>query len=491
MATIRQKTDINRQTTGAIVRPTPSARPCGQSRNIVLTDNSQDSDPPEDKGAENSRYAKDGRAVPFGRLSRFARFGGMAAGVAGGMFFDGVQQLATGKRPKLNDLLMTPTNMLKVTNQLANMRGAAMKLGQMLSMDTGDFLPRELTDILGQLRSNAQHMPRRQLDAQLLKYWGEDWQDNFAEFSYRPLAAASIGQVHRATTKAGDDLAIKVQYPGVSGSIDSDVNNVASLLRVTNLVPQELDIKPLLEEAKRQLHEEADYQREAKYLARFAQLLDGDKDYQVPQLHAPLTTDCILAMTYIESVSIEQVERASQEVRDRLATLLLELLMRELFEFKLMQTDPNFANYRYNAVEDRLVLLDFGATQEIREQTMLDYRTIMRAVLTGDEAAGVQAATDIGFIASGMKPHHQKAVLDITKVAMEPLQKDEPFDFSDTHITQRLSDMGMELATERDLWHLPPVDTLFIQRKFSGVYLLASRLKAKVNVRAIIAKYLV
>jgi predicted unusual protein kinase regulating ubiquinone biosynthesis (AarF/ABC1/UbiB family) len=178
-------------------------------------------------------------------------------------------------------------------------------------------------------------------------------------------------------------------------------------------------------------------------------------------------------------------------VRDRLATLLLELLMRELFEFRLMQTDPNFANYRFNAVDNRLVLLDFGATQEIREQTMLDYRTIMRAVLTGDEAAGVQAATDIGFIASGMKPHHQKAVLEMTKVAMEPLQKDEPFDFSNTQITQRLSDMGMEFAADREVWHLPPVDTLFIQRKFSGVYLLASRLKAKVNVRAIIAKYLV
>ncbi len=437
------------------------------------------------------KYAKDGRPVPFGRLSRFARFGGMAAGVAGGMFFDGVQQLATGKRPSLNDLLMTPANMLKVTNQLANMRGAAMKLGQMLSMDTGDFLPRELSDILGQLRSDAQHMPSRQLEAQLEKGWGADWRSNFSEFGDKPIAAASIGQVHRATTIAGDDLAIKVQYPGVRGSVDSDVNNVASLLRVTNLVPQELDIKPLLQEAKRQLHEEADYQREAGYLARFGDLLAGDPDYQVPRLYAALTTDSILAMSYIESVPIEQVERASQKVRDRLATLLLELLMRELFEFRLMQTDPNFANYRFNAVDDRLVLLDFGATQEIREQTMEDYRTIMRAVLTGDEAAGVQAATDIGFIASDMKPKHQKAILEMTKVAMEPLQYDEPFDFSNTQITQRLSDMGMELATERELWHLPPVDTLFIQRKFSGVYLLASRLKAKVNVRAIIAKYVV
>jgi len=159
----------------------------------------------------------------------------------------GAKQLASGQRPKLSDLVLTPRTAKKLTQQLSEMRGAAMKIGQMISMDSGDFLPDEFADILAKLRSDAQHMPRAQLHGVLTDEWGADWRVQFKSFQEQPMAAASIGQVQRAELRSGERLAIKVQYPGVRSSIDSDVNNVAGLLKMSGIVPAALDVKPLIE----------------------------------------------------------------------------------------------------------------------------------------------------------------------------------------------------------------------------------------------------
>ena len=210
-------------------------------------------------------------SVPRNRMSRFARLGGMAGGIAGGMIAEGLRQLSRGNLPSPADLVLTPANARRVAEQLASLRGAAMKLGQLLSMDSGALLPPELAQILARLRADARPMPMSQLVGALVRTWGSDWEKGFRRFSFTPLAAASIGQVHAAVTGDGRHLALKVQYPGIRESIDSDVDNVATLLRVTRLLPRELEISPLLEEAKRQLHEEADYFAERGTVARIGQ----------------------------------------------------------------------------------------------------------------------------------------------------------------------------------------------------------------------------
>lgn len=286
--------------------------------------------------------------VPSSRLGRLARLGSMVGGVAGNMLLAGARELAQGKRPKLSNLLLTPTNVQRITQQLAQMRGAAMKVGQLISMDAGDLLPPELATILARLRSDAHAMPQRQVQAVLSVNWGAKWQQRFEPFDFTPIAAASIGQVHRARTRDGRDLAIKIQYPGVQKSISGDVDNVAALLRLSGVLPKTLDVAPLLQEAKRQLREEADYQVEGTHLQRFGDLLADAPQFVVPALHSDLTTRQVLAMSYVEAVPIESMTSAPQPERDRIVRLLVELLFRELFDFGLMQTDPNFANYRYN-----------------------------------------------------------------------------------------------------------------------------------------------
>ena len=438
--------------------------------------------PPKTRTAARST----GQAVPSGRIARFAGFSSMAGGIAGTMLVDGAKQWAQGKRPSVGDLLLTPANARKIADKLATMRGAAMKLGQLMSMDTGDFLPPELADIMGRLRADAQHMPQGQLRNVLNQNWGRGWEKRFASFDFKPIAAASIGQVHRARTTDGRDLAIKVQYPGVRQSIDSDVDNVAALIKLTGLLPAGIEIDQMLTEAKAQLHEEADYAREAAHLARFGELLADNPDFRVPGFHADFTTADILAMDFIDSIAVEDTAEMAQDTRDRIVCLLVELLLRELFEFQLMQTDPNFANYRFDPSTGKIVLLDFGATRAVGDRVAEAYRTLLRGGMERDMAQMRAGGLALGMLHPDAPESHKVAVLGMFDTAFEPLRLDGPFDFTSNEMTMELRDEGMAFAKERTFWQIPPVDTLFIQRKIGGVFLLGSRLKANTNVSRLI-----
>ena len=427
-------------------------------------------------------------AVPSGRLARLAKLGGLAGGIAGNVALQGLRQFASGQRPTLSDLLLTPTNAIKLTNQLSQLRGAAMKVGQLISMDAGEMLPPELAEILARLRLDAHPMPPAQLKSVLTANWGMDWLQRFQSFEMRPIAAASIGQVHRARTRDGRDLAIKVQYPGVRESIDSDVTNVATLIRLSGLLPNGLDLAPLLAEARRQLKEEADYVREGAHLGRFSALLAGEKDYRVPDLHTDLTTPNVLAMSYVESAPIESLAHAAQADRDRAVRLLMRLMFRELFEFGLMQTDPNFGNYRYCHSTGSVVLLDFGATRAFDPDIASCCMALIDAGIAGDRNALCAQAVQLGLLPRSVAFKHRDAILDMIQMVLEPLNLSGPFDFAASDLVTRLRDAGMEMNADRDFWHVPPMDLLFLQRKFGGMYLLASRLKARVNVLALLAE---
>ena len=430
------------------------------------------------------------RAIPSSRAARLGAFGRLAGGVASGMLGEGARRLARGERPRMRDLVLTPGNVGRLADRLSHLRGAAMKLGQMISMDAGDLLPPELAAILAQLRSQAHRMPPEQLRRVLDSEWGPDWRRRFARFNATPIAAASIGQVHRATLPDGRELAIKVQYPGVRESIDSDVDNVATLLRVSGVLPRELDLAPLLTEAKRQLHEEADYEREAAQMTRFADWLDGHADYVVPRPLPELTTARVLAMDFIDGIPIEALADAPQEQRDAAMRDLMALVLREMFEFGAMQTDPNFANYRFQPDAGRLVLLDFGAARDVDPATAQGYRSLLSAGLSGDRDAVREAARAAGFLGEAAVARHRPLVDRMIGIVVTEMNRPGPFDFGDRGFVEVLREQGMEMAADRSTWHIPPVETLFVQRKVSGTALLAARLEARVDVRQLVRPYL-
>jgi len=428
--------------------------------------------------------------VPRNRLARLAHLGSLAGSVAGGMLAEGLRQVARGNMPRPSDLVLTPSNARRVADKLSELRGAAMKVGQLLSMDAGDLLPPELAAILARLRADARPMPMSQVVKTMEQTFGQGWEKTFHRFSFTPMAAASIGQVHAAITHGDRHLALKIQYPGIRQSIDSDVNNVATLLRISRLVPEEMALEPLLQEAKRQLHEEADYLREARHLQRFAMLLEDAPEFRVPGVDENLTRENVLAMDLLVGEPIESVTDATQTTRDRVVGLLLGLLFRELFEFGMIQTDPNFANFLYNAQTGQLGLLDFGATRRYSSTVAEAYRGLLAAALRDDRAAMSENAGTIGYFKEHIHARQRAAVMELFVLATEPARTRGRFDFGASDLAVRIRDAGMALSFDQGYWHTPPADAVFLHRKLGGLYLLAARLRAKVDVRAILEPHL-
>ncbi|MEZ5572846.1 MAG: AarF/ABC1/UbiB kinase family protein [Halioglobus sp.] len=440
---------------------------------------------------KNSGKDDDGsRAIPTSRTGRLARMAKMAGGVAGGMLAEGSRQLRAGKLPKARDMLLTPGNARRVTEQLATMRGAAMKVGQILSMDTGELLPRELTNILARLRDDARQMPAEQLQRAMREAYGAHWESLFYGFDAKPLAAASIGQVHRTISPDGRDIVLKVQYPGVADSIDSDVDNIASLLRISGLLPPGLDIQPLLDDAKQQLHEEADYRKEAEFLQTFGKLLRKDKRFVLPEVLPELTHRNVLAMTYVSGSPIETIIDLPQAERDRVMSALLELMLLEIFELHMVQTDPNFANYQYRRATGEIVLLDFGATRRFKTSFVNNYKKMARAAIAGDEDKLAAAAERLGYAVGDSSSEYRSLLLRLLIIALEPLRTDAPYDFVRSDMARNMSKLAEEVSSYREFWQVPPSDVMYFHRKLGGMFLLASRLKTKVNVHQLAQRWL-
>ncbi|MGE5794479.1 MAG: ABC1 kinase family protein [Bacteroidota bacterium] len=429
-------------------------------------------------------------SVPATRLGRLLGLG-LAAGelVLGGVA-EGVRRLAEGERLGGGDMLLAGPNVRRLAQRLARLRGAAMKLGQLLSLEGEGLLPREAAAALAVLQAGAEPMPAVQLHRVLGREYGKGWAGRFARFDEAPLAAASIGEVHRARTRDGRELALKIQYPGVARSIDADVDNVAALLRLLDVLPPGASVDALAAEAKRQLHQEADYLAEARFLARYRQLVADEPQLLVPRVHGDLTTARILAMDYVAGAPLEALAGAPQAVRDSVGRLLERLVFRELFEFGVMQTDPNFANYLWDAGTQRVGLLDFGATVEFTPAFVARYRAITRAIVQGDRGAIGRHAAAIGYLAADATEAEARAAVEVIMLVCEPLRHHGRYDFAASDLSARVSERGFELAFRQGLLRTPPAETMFLHRKLVGAFLLLARIGARVDVRSLAAPFL-
>lgn len=431
-----------------------------------------------------------GSSVPASRSSRLLSMAGLAAGIAGNVVTEYAKHLSHGNSPELKEILLTPSNAKRLADKLKKMRGAALKVGQLLSMDSGDFIPPELASILDQLRDDVDPMPFSQLTALLHEEWGENWHEKFEQFTFTPMAAASIGQVHSAYNLGHERLAIKIQYPGVSQSIDSDVDNVGSILKYSGLLPDASKIEELLNETKQQLHVETDYLSEAAWIEKYRHALADDDVFIIPRVYQEFTKQNILCMSFHEGGNIDTYTNLPQAERNQIVSSLFSLTFREVFEFQHVQTDPNFANYLYQPEQQKIVLLDFGATRQLPDHICHGYQQLINGSVKNNQETIDNAINKIGFFQEEISLSQRLAVTALFHMACEPLHYAGDYDFGASELAKNISIAGRELSLKKNYWHTPPADALFLHRKFAGLYLIAAKLKAKINIQNLIHPYI-
>ena len=423
-------------------------------------------------------------AVPEGRTRRLLHFGRAMGEMAAGAAAEGVARLARGERPGLGQLLLAPDNARRLAGRLSEMRGAVMKVGQLLSMDGQGVLPPHFAELLGGLRDQAHVMPATQLAEVLEREYGSDWHRRFRRLSFEPVAAASIGQVHRAEAHDGRVLALKIQYPGVRRSIASDMANLALLARTPGLVPAGLDpgaVPALLARVQAQLEHETDYRAEALAAQAYRERLGADPVLHVPAVVAEHCTDHIIATEFAPGIPVDRLARdgTPQAQRDHVAAALSRLAVHEFFRMRLVQTDPNFGNYLFDPASGRIALVDFGATEQVRPERVEQLRELGRALRADDVPRLEAAAQAAGFTAAEDQPAQTAGVIGLMRLAGEPLRHQGPYDFGASTLFARSFDEGRAQFFGAGYARTPPPDLLFLQRKFAGSFMLCARLRAR------------
>src|SRR3954465_2082517 len=348
-------------------------------------------DPPPDAGR-----------LPTGRVARTARVGGMVTGQ--GLRWAGMRAANRVRSPERAAEARderTAATVRELVEQLSRMRGAAMKVGQLFSMIDLEGLPEEqraeLESRLATLRDDVPPVPFRRLEKLMRKELGVPLNRVFAEFDERAFAAASIGQVHRATTLEGDDVVVKVQYPGVAEAVDSDLRNATLLVPLIRRLAPSLDAKGLLAELRDRIGDELDYELEAQHQRRVERLFRGHPFILVPRVRTDLSTRRVLVSDYVEGERFEAVRTLDQAQRDRYGEIVFRFYFGLLYRNRIALGDPHPGNYLL-CPDDRVAFLDYGLVRDLGAARIDAERAIAAAVRAGDPAGLADALTAGGYI---------------------------------------------------------------------------------------------
>lgn len=425
--------------------------------------------------------AKKTASVPssvWGRASRLLVSGAKIAGAeVKGRIAASVRDV-----PKAQALAQKIQQSRELVTTLSELKGAAMKAGQMLALEFGDMMPPEVVEILRELHDGGTFMPFDQVRYILGRELGRDKLAELEDLTPEPIAAASIGQVHKATLR-GHPVAVKVQFPGVAKSIDTDLAVLRRLVGVfLTAQGKAIDIEATFDELARGFKQEADYRQEAACLERYASVVTNPA-FVVPRVHREFSSERVLTMSFErgERLGAWLKSRPDRAAAQRFAALVVELTVEEFFANGLVQTDPNYGNFLYRADDNRLVLLDFGATREYPPSFRRDVRDLLFATVAGDDAKILAFTFDHGML----DRRESKEVVDLYLAMMRRLAEmflpaNQPFRCDDDRYVRALREDVMRFAAS--VRHSAPARQLiFLNRKLGGMFHLLKDVGAAID----------
>lgn len=444
-----------------------------------------------------SKSLADIKSGAFSRGFALARtsvaVGAKAAGHALGTMFSSPEAKAEGLKA------MVASQMEILAKELGELKGSLMKVGQMLSVYGESFLPPEANAFLKTLQSQSPPLGFEAIDRVLRRQLSPERLAEL-EIEESPIASASLGQVHVARRKSdGARLVLKVQYPGVDNAIESDLKTLRRLLSMSKLIPRGPQYDELFKEVRQMLRHEVDYRRELERTEEFRRLLKDDPRYVIASVYPEYSSGRVIAFSYEEGFTIDSPEVLSlpQERRNALGMAFLELYLRELFDWKQMQTDPHFGNYRVRISKDpsqpdQLVLFDFGAIREFPDRFIEPYIDMVRGGYQRDAALVERGAVGLGFMAADDSPELKQAFAELCFMICEPFWKMGPdgnYDFRNNDLPKRAMRKGSELAFAFRL-RPPPREVVFLDRKMGGVFILLSVLGVRANASKLLESFL-
>ena len=343
--------------------------------------------------------------LPTSRLGRTARVGGLVTGQ--GVRWAGMRaanRLRTPERAEAAQQERTAALVNELVDQLSRMRGAAMKVGQMISMVEFDGLPDDqrqaLQAKLASLRDSVPPVPFNKIERMMREELGGPLTRVFSDFEEQAFAAASIGQVHRAVTVAGDEVAVKVQYPGVAEAVETDLRNALLLLPLVKRLAPGLDARSLFSELRDRIGEELDYELEAQHQRRVERSMRGHPFIFVPPVDTTLSTRRVLVTQYVDGERFEAVRELDEAARDRYAEIVFRFYFGLLYRDRIALGDPHPGNYLLRP-DGRVAFLDYGLLRDVSAERVNAERTIARAVRDQDAPALKAALVAGGYLPAG------------------------------------------------------------------------------------------
>jgi predicted unusual protein kinase regulating ubiquinone biosynthesis (AarF/ABC1/UbiB family) len=408
--------------------------------------------------------------ITQGRARRAMKIGELASQVGTSYLWTSLRRPFLSASQRERELLETHVrNARRIVESSRHLRGAFLKLIQMLSMRQ-DLLPGDALEVLRTTQSAVPPMSYATISEQIRTEIGKRPELVFKSFDRTAFAAASLGQVHRATARDGTELAVKIQYPGVEDTVEQDLQNLKLLLRTVealgrDVMRQKIDTRAIYAELVERLREELDYVNEARNIAEFGRLLGGDEDIVVPRVVKELSSRRVLTMTFVEGYPLADVigPEVDAELREWVARKLFTLLWRQIIEFGVLHTDFHPGNYLVS-YHPHLGVLDFGSIRRFPEPLRKAHLQVARAIIERDDQLLGAAMHKLGYLDRSQDP---RPMVKVMHILFEPLYVDGGFDPCDYDSVGKAAEVG-EIAFEHKLYK-SPAHSVFLIRALIGM----------------------